>query len=254
MESDVNEPDAWQMIYDEACELIETILSDRPGNKAEENEFHGRVEDVMRSILKREIDPREDWSVVINTVNNESALEEKIDLHFNIATRQSIYASILFEHDITIGRKKYSGSTALPSYIRKSGEHLIAAFACAQQHATAWQILKDLREKSYATRSAKATEAKKELKNEREILLRGMVKGLLVKRESGAWPGPVRASQDIARKMMPVIEEFRLPLPIDMDELSEIIVKSIEKEPSLRKAYNDNAVSPLPKPRRLLTS
>ncbi|NYS59687.1 hypothetical protein [Vreelandella salicampi] len=125
---------------------------------------------------------------------------------------------------------------------------MISAFSCAQQHATAWRILKETRNNSYEVRQNKAQAARNEKKEEREILLRGLVKEALSKRPDNGWPGRVRTAQTIAKKFLPLIEEYNLPLPNDEDQLSEQIEKFIFREPSLRKAYNENAKEPLEEP------
>lgn len=239
--------DPWQMIFDRAGELGDAILCEQPKSEFDSIDYESQVVGMIKEISSGEVDPRDDWSVIIRSANKANRLDEKIECHFHIALRQTVFVRVLFEYHMEKIKENYAESSQ-PGALIKVGEEMLSAFACAQQHATAWRLLKEVRNNSYEIRQEKAQAARNEKKEEREILLRALVKGALSKRPANGWPGHVRSAQTIAKTLLPLVDEYRLPLPGDEDKLSEQIEKLTFHEPSLRKAYNENAKEPLAEP------
>jgi hypothetical protein len=112
-------------------------------------------------------------------------------------------------------------------------------------------MLKDLRDNSPEARQEKAKQAKQELKDEKEVMLRALIRGALSKhRPSGGWERYELAAPVIAKIIHPVIEEYSLPLTNNIDLLSESIQKLIFTEPRLRKTFNENGKQPVPEPHK----
>lgn len=242
--------DPWQMIFDKAGDLVDAILHEQPKSEFDAIDFENAINSRAIEIIWGKVDPEDDWSVVIRSVKKGVKLDDKIEEYFNIALRQGVFVRLLYEGDMQRIIKYYTDSSR-PGEMFKVGEKMISAFACAQQHATAWRLLKEARDNSNEVKQEKAQAAIQEKKEEREVLLRGLVKGALSKRPANGWPGHVRAAQTIAKKLFPLIDEYSLPLPSSEDKLSEEIVKLIFREPSLRKAYNENANHPLEEPMKM---
>lgn len=242
--------DPWQMIFDKAGDLVDAILHEQPKSEFDAIDFDNAIDNSAIEIVWGKVDPEDDWSVVIRPVKKGVKLDGKIEEHFNIALRQCVFVRMLYEGSMQKIIKHYA-EISQPGELFKVGEKMILAFACAQQHATAWRLLKEVRDSSYELRQEKARAATQERKEEGEILLRGLVKGALSKRPPNGWPGPVRAAQAIAKTLSPLIDEYKLPLPINEGKLTEQIDKLISSEPSLRKAYNENARHPLEEPTKI---
>ncbi|MCD1585080.1 hypothetical protein K7H09_03550 [Halomonas sp. IOP_14] len=242
--------DSWQIIYDQAGDLVDAILHEQPKSEFDAIDFEEAINSKAEEIAWRGIKPEDDWSTIIRPVKKGVKLDNKIDEHFHTALRQGVFVRLLYEGEMQIIIKYYSDSSQ-PGKLFKVGAKMVSAFSCAQQHATAWRLLNEVRNNSYEVRQEKAQAARNEKKEEREILLRGLVKGALSKRPANGWPGHVRAAQTIAKTLFPLIDEYNLPLPNDEDQLSEQIEKLIFHEPILRKAYNDSAKEPLPEPVKL---
>lgn len=242
--------DSWQIIYDQAGDLVDAILHEQPKSEFDAIDFEEAINSKAEEIIWRGIKPEDDWSAIIRPVKKGVKLDEKIDEHFHVALRQGVFVRLLYEGDMQNIIKYYTDSSQ-PGELFKIGAKMVSAFSCAQQHATAWRLLNEVRNKSYEVRQEKAQAARNEKKEEREVLLRGLVKGALSKRPANGWPGHVRAAQTIAKTLFPLIDEYNLPLPNDEDQLSEQIEKFIFHEPILRKAYNDSAKEPLQEPVKL---
>lgn len=145
-------------------------------------------------------------------------------------------------------RESYSENSQ-PRMLMKVGEDMLAAFACAQQHATAWRLLIEVRDKSYETRSQNANQIKAEKKVESELLLRSLIEPSLERlRPTGGWRSHIIAAQSIAKDLATMAVSYSLPITRDVDDLSEKVQLMIWKEPRLRKAYNEAAKKPLEEP------
>lgn len=248
--SDVTTIDPWQMLFDKAGDLVDAILHEQPKSEFDAIDFENAINSKAIEIVWGKVDPEDDWSVVIRPVKNGVKLDDKIEEHFNIALRQGVFVRMLYEESMQKIIKNYTESSQ-PGELFKVGEKMILAFACAQQHATAWRILKEVKNNSHEVKQEKARAATQEKKEEGEVLLRGLVKGALSKRQDYGWPGHVRTAQTIAKTLFPLIDEYRLPLPSSEDKLSEKIEKLIFSEPSVRKVYNENAKHPLEEPKKV---
>ena len=239
--------DPWQIIHDKAAELVDAILHEQPKSEFDAIDFDNALMNKAEEIRLRGVNPEDDWSVVIRQVKKGVKLDEKIEEHFHIALRQGVYVVLLYAEDMRRVIETYNESSQ-PGELFKIGNKMISAFSCAQQHATACRLLKEVRDNSYEVRQEKAQAARNEKKEEGEILLRGLVKGVLSKRPDNGWPGRIITGQMIANKLFPLVDEYNLPLPNEEHDLSEQIAKIIFREPSLRKAYNENAKHPLDEP------
>lgn len=248
--SDVTTIDPWQMIFDRAGDLGDAILHEQPKSEFDAIDFENAINSRAIEILWGKVDPEDDWSVVIRSVKKGVKLDNKIEEHFNIALRQVVFVRMLYETDMQKIIKQYTESSQ-PIELLKVGEKMISAFACAQQHATAYRLLKEVRDNSDEVKQEKARVATQEKKEEGEVLLRGLVKGALSKRPAHGWPGHVRTAQTIANTLFPLIDEYRLPLPSSEGKLYEKIDKLIFREPSVRKVYNENAKHPLDEPTKM---
>ncbi|GKW48614.1 hypothetical protein [Halomonas sp. NCCP-2165] len=245
---DVATLDPWYLIFDKAGDLVDALLHEQPKGEFDAIDFEGTISDTVEKIASAEFNPQEDWSVIIRPVNNGEKLDEKIDRHFEIAVRQSVYVRILYEYNMGRIKENYSESSQ-PGMLMKVGETMLSAFACAQQHATAWRILKEVRNKSYDKRSQAANQIKAEKKSERELLLRSLIEPALERlRPSGNWRSHVFAAQVIAKYISEISSSCSLPISDNEDELSEKIERMIFTESRLRKAYNENAKQPLDEP------
>lgn len=240
--------DPWQMIFDKAGELADSLLHEQPKGKVDAVDFEEKVISTVKEIAYGEVNPRKDWSVIIKSVSKGNKIDEKIGEHFEIALRQAVFVRVLFEHHMQKIRECYSESSQ-PRMLMKVGEEMLAAFACAQQHATAWRLLKAVRDKSYGARSQNANQVKSEKKEERELLLRSLVESSLGRlRPGGGWRSHVIAAQVISEDLAAIAASYSLPITSDEDELSEKVQLMIWKEPRLRKAYNETAKHPLDEP------
>lgn len=242
--------DPWQMIFDKAGELVDAILHEQPKSEFDAIDFENAINSRAIEIVWGKVVPEDDWSVVIRPVKQGIKLDDKIEAHFNIALRQGVFVRMLYEGSMQKIIKHYTESSQ-PGELFKVGEKMVSAFACAQQHATAWRILKEVKNNSHEVRQEKAQAARNEKKEEREILLRGLVRGVLLRPETKLWPGYVRTAQMIANKLFPLVKEYNLPIENDEDKLSEKIEKIIFREPSLRKAFNENTKHPLEEPTKM---
>lgn len=242
--------DPWQMIFDKAGDLVDAILHEQPKSKFDAVDFENAINSTVIEIVGGKVDPEDDWSLVIRPVKKGRKLDDKIEEHFNIALRQGIFVRMLYEEDMQKVIKFYAESSQSGALF-KIGEKMVLAFSCAQQHATAWRILKEVKNNSHEVKQEKAQAATQAKKEEGEVLLRGLVKGSLSKRPDYGWPGHVRAAQTIAKTLFPLVNEYRLPLPSSEDKLFEKIETLIFREPSLRKAYNENARHPLEEPTKV---
>lgn len=240
--------DPWQMVFDQAVELADSLLQAQPKGEVDSLDIKEQVIRTVQAIASGEVAPREDWSVIVRPVNNKVKLDEKIDEHFDIALRQAMFVRVLFEYHMKEIKENYVESVQ-PSMLMKVGEEMLFAFACAQQHATAWRLLTEVRDKSYEARSQKATQAKNERKEEREVLLRSLIEASLRRlRPRGRWRTHILAAQEISVDLAGISDSLSLPISNDPDELSDKVQLMIWKEPQLRKTYNENAREPLPEP------
>ncbi|MWJ29291.1 hypothetical protein GPM19_13985 [Halomonas sp. ZH2S] len=240
--------DPWQMIFDKAGHIFDSLLHELPKSKFDAIDFNDKVESVVKELASGEVNPREDWSVIIRSTNKKVKLDEKIDDHFEIALRQAMFVRVLFEFHMQKIKEQYSESSQ-PGMLMKIGEEMLAAFACAQQHATAWRLLTQVRDKSYEVRSQKAAQVKIDKKEEREALLRSLIETHLGRlRPKGGWRSHILAAQQVSIEVASIAESLSLPISSDQDELSEKVQMMIWKEPRLRKAYNENAKEPLDEP------
>ncbi|MCH4565059.1 hypothetical protein MKP05_18330 [Halomonas sp. EGI 63088] len=249
--SDVTTTDPWQMIFDRAGELGDAILREQPKSKFDLIDYESQVIGMIKEISGGRINPRDDWSVIMRPVNKENKLDEKIESHFHIALRQTVFVRVLFEYHMEKIKENYAESSQ-PGALMKVGEEMLSAFACAQQHATAWRLLKEVRDKSYETRSQSANQTRAERKKERELLLRCLIETSLDRLRpagpTGGWRSHILAGQVIAKDLSSMAESYSLPIITDEDELSEKVQLMIWKEPRLRKAYNESAKEPLKEP------
>ena len=240
--------DPWQMVFDKAGELADSLLHEQPKSKIDAVDIEDQIINAVKEIARGEVNPREDWSVIIRPVNKKSKIDEKIEEHFEVALRQSVFVRVLFEYHMQKVREHYS-ETSQPGELMKIGEEMLAAFACAQQHATAWRLLKEVRDKSYETRSKNANQIKAEKKEESDLLLRCLIETSLDRlRPAGGWRSHILASQVIAKDLSSMRETYSIPIIADEDELSEKVQLMIWKESRLRKAYNETAKQLLDEP------
>jgi len=243
--------DAWQAIHERASELVDHLLHEQPAHEVDAIDQQEQVLAVVKQIVEGTVKPRDDWALLIRPAQKGAKLDAKITHHFDVAVRQGMFVICLFENDMLKTRENIK-PTLQPGRLHAIGTDMLTAFGCAQQHATAWRLLKDVRDKSFVTRSAQGVKANQEIKDEREVLLRGLVKGALTKeRPAGGWQGHVRAAQTIAATLFTLTQAYQLPLPDNEDVLSEKIEKLIFSESSLRKAYNESAKEPLQEPVKL---
>lgn len=240
--------DSWQQIFDKAGDLVDSLLYERPKDQFDAIDDEEKIISVLKEIASGEIDPREDWSVIIKAANKGDKLDEKIDQHFEISFRQAIFVRILFEYTMKKIKENYSEHSQFAP-LMKAGEEMIFAFACAHQHATAWRLLIEVRDKSYEARSSKGAQVKAEKKEEREVLLHIFIESALERlRPGGGWRNHIIASQTIAKDLAAMAESYSLPITNDIDELSEKVQSMVFKEDRLRKAYNEAAKKPLDEP------
>lgn len=244
---------AWELIFDKAGDLLETILKEQPKSEIDAVDVEVKINEVLKKIAYAELNPRDDWSVVIKNENKAENLDQKIKAHFDIAFRQGVYVRLLYEFHIKRVVMEFSEASQV-SQINKLGEEMIDAFACAQQHATACILLKEVKEKNFSARAEKGKVARKEKQEEEKVLLRGLIRGALSKRPANGWPGYVRTAQLIAKSLSGLIDEYGLSISSDVDQLTEKVSKLIVSENSLRRAYNDNAKQHLPEPVKLRKS
>lgn len=240
--------DPWQIIFDKAGALADSLLHNLPKSEFDLIDLDEKVASVVTELGRGEVDPRKDWSVIIRPTNKNVELDKKIDDHFEIALRQALFVRVLFEFHMQKVRKHLSEHSQ-PSAIMKIGEDMLTAFACAHQHSTAWRLLREFRDKSYEKRSRSANQVKAEKKEEREVLLRCLIDTLISRlRPQGGWRSYVLAAQQISIEVASIAESLSLPISSDKDELSEKIQLMIWKEPRLRNAYNADAKEPLDEP------
>lgn len=240
--------DPWYLIFDKAGDLADSLLHEQPKSKVDAVDIENQIISSVKKIASGDVNPREDWSVIIRPVNQKGKLDEKIEEHFEVALRQSVFVRVLFEYHMQKIREHYPESSQ-PGALMKIGEEMLAAFACAQQHATAWRLLKEVRDKSFEKRSQNANQVKAEKKEESELLLRSLIESSLERlRPGGDWRSHIIAAQDIAKDLSAMAENYALPITSNEDKLSEEIQLMIWKEPRLRKAYNENAKQPLDEP------
>ncbi|EWH02091.1 hypothetical protein Q427_10585 [Halomonas sp. BC04] len=240
--------DPWQMIFDKAGDLADALLHEQPESEIDSVDREEKVVGAMQKIASGEVSPREDWSVIIRPVRKRDTLDEKIDYHFEIAIRQAVFVRALYEHDMQ-KIKQYFSEISQFGMAMKVGEDMLSAFACAQQHATAWRLLRAIRDKSNQAKSPKANQVKAERKEERELLLRSLIESSLGRlRPRGGWRNHVVAGQVIAKELAEMAASYSLPITSDEDELSDKVQLMIWKEPRLRAAYNENANKPLDEP------
>ncbi|NAW33493.1 hypothetical protein [Halomonas alimentaria] len=164
--SDVTTTDPWQMIFDKAGDLADSLLHELPKSKVDAVDMEGQVVSTIEKIATGEVDPRKDWSVIIRPVSKESMIDERIDEHFDIALRQAVYVRIIFEYHMQ-KIKGYFSEASQAGMLMKVGEEMLDAFGCAQQHATAWRLLKAVRDKSL--RSQNGNQIKADKKEERAV-------------------------------------------------------------------------------------
>lgn len=79
--------DPWQMIFDKAGELADSLLHEQPKGKVDAVDFDEQVISTVKEIAYGEVNPREDWSVIIKPVRKGDKIDEKIGEHFEIALR-----------------------------------------------------------------------------------------------------------------------------------------------------------------------
>lgn len=243
----INE-DPWQIIFDKTYELVDALLEAQPESEVDALDIENQVYSVIEDIALEKVDPRADWSEVIKPENKREKLDKKIEDHFNIALRQAAYARIIFESNMQRVKENYAESLQTAK-LRELGKEMLAAFSCAQQHATAWRLLIEVRDNSYQTRSKKAAQVKAEKREEREVLLLSLIEPALSRlRPQGGWRSHVLAAQSIAPDLKNLSTSYSLDFFNDEDELTETVEKMIFSKERLRKAYNVNARDPLDKP------
>lgn len=240
--------DPWHIIFEKTCALIDALFDEQPKSEVDAIDIDTQVYNVIGDIACGRVDPRSDWSLVIKPENKGERLDKKIEDHFDIALRQTAYARIIFESHMQKVKDNCPESVQ-PSKLMKLGEEMLAAFACAQQHSTAWRLLIEVRDKNYQTRSQKAAQVKAEKKEEREVLLLCLIEPALNRlRPQGGWRSHILAAQSIAQDVKALAASYSLPISSNEDELSENVEKMIWKESRLRKVYNENAKEPLDEP------
>nr|WP_298410499.1 hypothetical protein [uncultured Halomonas sp.] len=240
--------DSWQMVFDKAGDLADSLLHEQPKDMVDALDIEEQIISAIQELASGEVNPKEDWSVIIKPVSKGSKIDERIANHFDIALRQAVFVRVLFEYHMQKIKEYYSESSQLGMLI-KVGEDMLAAYACAQQHATAWRLLSGVRDKSYETRSQNANQIKAEKKEERELLLRCLIESSLERlRPGGGWRSHIIAAQIIAEDLGTMAASYALPITSDEDELSEKVQLMIWKEPRLRKAYNETAKKPIEEP------
>ena len=240
--------DPWQMIFDKAGDLADSLLHEQPKSEFDAVDFEEKVVSFVKEIAYGEVNPREDWSVVIRPVNKKNKVDEEIEKHLEIALRQAVFVRILFEYDMQKIKDRISEASQ-PGMIMKVGNEMLDAFACAQQHATAWRFLKAVRDKSFNTRSRSGNQVKADKKEEKEVMLRSMVEvSLNHLRPQNGWRNPVLASQEVAEYIVDNFKGLPLNFPMDKGEISEKVHQFILKDSRFRKAYEDNAKEPIGEP------
>lgn len=240
--------DPWQVIFDKAGDLADSLLHAQPKGEFDAVDFEEKIVGVVKEIASGEVDPKEDWSVIIRPVKKQEVFDAKVSKHFEIALRQAVFVRILFESHMQRIKKRYSEASQ-PRELMIIGEDMLFAFSCAQQHATAWRLLKEVRDKSNDARSQYAHQVKAEKKEESELLLRGLIESSLERlRPGGGWRSYIIAAQDIAKDLATTSETYALPITSNEGELSEKIQRMIWRETRLRKAYNEAAKEPLDEP------
>jgi|TARA_R110001583_G_scaffold158927_1_gene310752 hypothetical protein len=237
--------DVWAIIDKQASDLADHLLHSQPEEQVDAIDREKQYHDVINQLGSGEIDPKKDWEVIIRPVLRKEKIQEQIDKHFDIALRQAVYTCVKYQFYMD-KIKKNVVRTRQDVMLFEQGMDMIKAFACAHQHATAWRLLISVRDNSYEIRTAKAAQAKEEKKDEKDILLRSLIKGALTKhRPSGGWKSYKLAAPEIAKALFPLIAQYSLPLSENIDQLSDKIEKLIFKEPRLRKIYDENAKEPL---------
>ncbi|MBS9403712.1 hypothetical protein KG088_08725 [Halomonas sp. TRM85114] len=246
--SDVTTTDPWQMIFDKAGDLADSLLHEQPKSEFDAVDFEEKVVSVLKKIAYGEVNPREDWSVIIRPVNKKSKLDEEIEKHFEIALRQAVFVRVIFEYDMQKIRANFP-EVSQRSMLLRSGEEMLDALSCAQQHATAWRLLKEVRDKSFEARSRNASRVKDEIKEEKKVMLRSMIEPSIERlRPPGGWLTPVLASQDIAKYIVDIFDNLPLSFSMGKDEMSQEIHRLIVKDSRFRKAYETNAKEPIVDP------
>ncbi|QHD49834.1 hypothetical protein [Vreelandella aquamarina] len=237
-----------------ATDLGDALLHEQPKSEKDAIDHEEQWHTALQQAMGRSPDPMNDWEVPINSSlpRKKDDFQKKIDNHLSIALRQIAFVSHLNQNWIPKIYENINEDNRRQLMLRDEYTKIAKSFACAYQHATAWRMLKDFRDNSPAARQEKANQAKQEIKDEKEVMLRALIKGALSKhRPSGGWERYDLAAPVIASVLHPLIQEYSLPLPDDIDLLSEKIRKLIFTEPRLRKIYNENGIQPVPEPHKM---
>lgn len=236
-----------------ATDLANQALHEQPKVEKDAIDHDEQWNHAISQVAANEPDPSKDWDTRIHLVQprDKKKLQQQIDDHLEIALRQIALVSFTHQDRIPKIRQNIEEVNRRKIMLRAEQETMAKALTCAHQHVTAWRMLKDLRDNSPEARQEKARQAKQERKDEKEVMLRALIKGALTKhRPSGGWERYDLAAPLIANILLPLIEEYSLPLTDNIDLLSDNIQKLIFTEPSLRKAYNENGKQPVPEPHK----
>ncbi|NYS60553.1 hypothetical protein [Vreelandella salicampi] len=103
--------DSWQIIYDQAGDLVDAMLHEQPKSEFDAIDFNDAINSKIEEIIWRGIEPEEDWSVTIRPVKIGSKLDDKIEEHFQIALRQGVFVRLLYEGDMRRIIKHYTESS-----------------------------------------------------------------------------------------------------------------------------------------------
>lgn len=247
----MSQVDVWAIIDKQATDLADKILHEQPLDKVDaldrEEQWHRSLEQVA----SQNPDPVKDWDTPIRLIQTKAKIQEQIDKHFDIALRQIAFVSYTHQYRILKIQENIAEDNRRIMMLRDESEKMIKAYACAQQHAAAWRMLKNVRDNSYDLRAVKGVLAKQEKKDEKDVFLRVLIRGALENRPAMGWKSLELAAQDIAIILHPLIEQYASAFSEDIGSLSTKISKLIFTEPSLRNAYDENAKVPLSKPMKM---
>lgn len=248
----MSQVDVWAIIDKQATDLADQILHEQPLDKVDALDRDEQWHRSLEQVASQNPDPVKDWDTPIRLIQTKAKIQEQIDKHFDIALRQIAFVSYTHQYRILKIQENIAEDNRRIMMLRDESEKMIKAYACAQQHAAAWRMLKNVRDNSYDIRAVKAALMKQEKKDEKDVLLRGLIRGALIgNRPAKGWKSRELAAHDIAIILHPLIEQYALAFSEDIGSLSTKIAKLIFTEPSLRNAYDENAKVPLSKPMKM---